>query len=186
MVAAFANRDLAASGRSCSNRAKRFERQVFQKAVIDALLERTRRTDPNASFAPRINHKFAKGGNDEKGVENPAQLTLAEMRALDSVLYTHTLYRWWNSFRLYEEGLLEAEAWQSAINADLGLYYYTPYGRAWWSEIQKQLWVSSDLPQELIEYIDSRLDRLDTATHRGPADFYEKVKAATLRNAAER
>lgn len=102
------------------------------------------------------------------------------------MLYTHTLYRWWNSFRLYEEGLLEAEAWQSAINADLGLYYYTPYGRAWWSEIQKQLWVSSDLPQELIEYIDSRLDRLDTATHRGPADFYEKVKAATLRNAAER
>ena len=33
---------MAANGRSCSNLAKRFERQVFQKAVIVALLVPTR------------------------------------------------------------------------------------------------------------------------------------------------
>jgi len=120
----------------------------------------------------------------QKHIENPEQLSLAEMRALDAVLYTHTLYRWWSSFRLYEEGLLDADGWQSAINADIGAYYNTPYSRAWWSEIRKQLWVS-DLPQELIDYIDASLARIDAeATHHGPADFYARVKAA-LRTAPE-
>ena len=75
----------------------------------------------------------------QKHIESPEQLTLAEMRALDAVLYTHTLFRWWSSFQLYEEGLLEANVWQTAVNVDIGLYYNTPYSRAWWSEIRKQL-----------------------------------------------
>ena len=116
----------------------------------------------------------------QKHIESPEQLTLAEMRALDAVLYTHTLFRWWSSFQLYEEGLLEANVWQTAINVDIGLYYNTPYSRAWWSEIRKQLWVS-DLPQELIDYIDASLEKIATkATHQGPADFYAKVKAALI------
>ena len=69
------------------------------------------------------------GGEDiaavwAKSVETPDQLTLADMRALEAVLYA-PLVQWINLYRLHESGITEDNKWRTEVITNAGYYYGT-------------------------------------------------------------
>jgi len=89
----------------------------------------------------------------QKMLEEPENLTLSEMRVIESDYWGHTMYRWLGAYKLYEEGLYEAEAWQSMVDNDALFMFGNPFGRAWWDAAR----TGASIPKEMIEYIDAAL-----------------------------
>ena len=87
-----------------------------------------------------------------KSTETPEQLTLADMRAMEAVLYA-PLVQWINLYRLHESGITEENEWRNEVVANAGYFYGTAYGRAWW-EIQRDNFQPPFLPTEIKAEID--------------------------------
>jgi len=108
----------------------------------------------------------------QKMIEEPENLNLAEMRAIESHLWAHDIFRWRNLYDLHRSGLLDEDAWKRMVRDDLEYELAHPYGRAWWEAVRHE----SDLPLELVEFID---DGLAKASHNFPLTKFN----STLENA---
>jgi hypothetical protein len=104
----------------------------------------------------------------QKMIEEPENLNLAEMRAIESHLWAHDIVRWRNMYDLHSRGLLDEDAWKRRVREDLVYELAHPYGRAWWEEIRK----IPDLPRELVEFVD---DGLAKAGHNAPLATFDRV-----------
>ncbi len=91
----------------------------------------------------------------QKSIEQPQDLTLAEMRVMEAGLWGHGIVRWVNSYRLYELGLLDDEEWKIAVSADVPFALGNSYGRAWWEVLKNKPHIAAYIGQELIDHIDS-------------------------------
>ena len=104
----------------------------------------------------------------QKMIEEPENLNLAELRAIDSHLWAHDIVRWRNMYDLHSRGLLDEGAWKRRVREDLEYELAHPYGRAWWAEMRE----IPDLPRELVEFID---DGLAKAPHNAPAAILDRI-----------
>lgn len=116
----------------------------------------------------------------QKSIEDPMNMSIAEMRIEETMLWSHSVYRWANTYRLYELGLLEAADWQSEVQMNASFFFSTPYGRAWW-DTTYEYWTgvlaepdnNSYIPEELLEYIN---DQVGTLPLNRTTDAYDKLK----------
>jgi hypothetical protein len=88
----------------------------------------------------------------QKAAEEPQDLSLAEMRAMESQTFAPML-RWINLYQLAEAGIVDEAFWRGQVRLDAGFFFGTPYGRAWW-ERQRDQFSEEFLPRELREAID--------------------------------
>ena len=102
----------------------------------------------------------------QKMLEEPENLTLAEKRALESILWAHMIKRWVNTYQLSQKGLIDDIEWRNAVDSDVGYELAHPYGKAWWKEARK----ISTVPRELAEYVDSKLK-----TKVSPIEYYDQI-----------
>ncbi len=91
----------------------------------------------------------------QKSIEQPEDLTLAEMRVMEAGLWGHGMMRWVNSYRLYELGLLDDEEWRIDVGADVPFALGNSYGRAWWEDLKNKPHIAAYIGQELIDHINS-------------------------------
>ena len=89
----------------------------------------------------------------QKMLKEPENLSISEMRVIDADYWGHTMYRWVGAYKLYEEGLYEAEAWQSMVDLDASFMFGNPYGRAWWDSNRTNVLI----PKAMVDYIDDAL-----------------------------
>ena len=108
----------------------------------------------------------------EKMILEPENLTLAEMRILDSNIWSQGLYRWWNNYELYQAGLLSEDDWKTPIKSDAGYLLLHPYGRAYWDEVRQP---GELFNEEFTSFVDEVLARSD-ARAVGPEEFYENIQ----------
>jgi hypothetical protein len=101
-------------------------------------------------------------------IEEPENLNLAEIRAIESHLWAHDIVRWRNLYDLHSSGLLDENAWKRLVSEDLEYELTHPYGRAWWEEIRDNV----VLPAELVKFID---DGLAKASHNAPLATFERI-----------
>jgi hypothetical protein len=104
----------------------------------------------------------------QKMLEEPENLNLAELRAIESHLWAHDIVRWRNLYELHSRGLLDEDAWKRIISDDLEYELAHPYGRAWWEDIKDNI----DLPRELVEFVD---DGLAKAPHNAPVANFNRI-----------
>ena len=102
-----------------------------------------------------------------KSITDPKSMTVADMRIEDTMLWSHGVFRWSNTYRLYEFGLVEEEQWKSEVTRDLPFLYGSPYGRAWWDKISADLEADyadpeqqAFVPKALKKYIDERVKKI--------------------------
>ena len=107
----------------------------------------------------------------QKQFDDPAGLTLAEQRILETTLWADNVFRWVVNYRLYEDGLTDAKDWQTLIDQDAPWVFGNPYGRAWWDETKGA--IGPTLPGELVAYIEALLEDLRLSETE---DFYERVR----------
>lgn len=87
-----------------------------------------------------------------KSIEDPENLTLAEQRVVEALLWTVT--EQWRATRMLSElGLLENSEWQPRISSEAALFLGNRYGHAWWENF-----AGEQLHPELIDEINRRLD----------------------------
>ena len=91
----------------------------------------------------------------QKSVEDPLNLSFAEMRALESQTYG-PLVRLSNLYRLYEMGLINDAVWKSQVDQDANWFFGNVYGRAWW-EFYSKYFDQHFLPEELREAINDSI-----------------------------
>jgi hypothetical protein len=106
----------------------------------------------------------------QKMLEEPENLNLAELRAIESHLWAHDIVRWRNLYDLHTSGLLDENAWKRLAGEDLEYELAHPYGRAWWEEIKENN--NIDLPRELVEFVD---DGLAKAPHNAPVAAFNRT-----------
>jgi hypothetical protein len=104
----------------------------------------------------------------QKMIEEPENINLADMRAIDSHLWAHDIVRWRNLYDLHTSGLLDENAWKRLVGEDLEYELAHPYGRVWWEDIRDNV----VLPAELVKFID---DGLAKASHNAPLATYERI-----------
>jgi hypothetical protein len=104
----------------------------------------------------------------QKMLEEPENLNLAELRAIESHFWAHDIVRWRNLYELHSRGLLDEDAWKRIIREDLEYEFAHPYGRAWWEDIKDNI----DLPRELVEFVD---DGLAKAPHNAPVAAFNRI-----------
>jgi hypothetical protein len=105
----------------------------------------------------------------QKQFDDPKGLTLAEQRILEATLWADNVYRWASNYRLYEDGLTEADEWQSQVDTDIAWVLGNPYGRAWWDEVK----VIPTLPPELVEYVESKLKDVSPYATK---EIYDRIR----------
>ena len=105
----------------------------------------------------------------QKMIEEPENLNLAELRAIESHLWAHDIVRWRSLYDLHSKGLLDEDAWKRMVRDDLEYELAHPYGRAWWEDIKDNV---VDLPPELVEFVD---DGLAKASHNAPAATFDRI-----------
>jgi uncharacterized protein (TIGR02246 family) len=91
-----------------------------------------------------------------KSLAGPAELTLAEQRVMEAMLWSYT-ENLRATHMLSQLGLLQDEEWRLRVESDSAFYFGNPYARAWWNNYS----TDGDLPQELVELINSRLAAID-------------------------
>lgn len=112
----------------------------------------------------------------EKVLENPADLSIAEQRIAEALIWP-AFEAWRNSYNLHKEGLLGDE-WRYKVIAQAPYYLDHTYGRAWWSNFKEIATETESLPNELRDLIDRLLrDARDTHVeyHR---NIMDKVRDA--------
>jgi len=105
-------------------------------------------------------------------LEEPENLSLSEMRTLEADYWGHTMYRWLGAYKLYEQELHEAEAWQDMTDADASFMFGNPYGRAWWDDTR----TIEIIPKEIIEYVDSKLPEIPT---NFTEEYFRRIQRAS-------
>ena len=110
----------------------------------------------------------------QKMIEEPENLNLAELRAIESHLWAHDIVRWRNLYELHSRGLLDEDAWKRIIREDLEYELAHPYGRAWWEDIKGNI----DLPRELVEFVD---DGLAKAPYNAPVATFDRILESAKR-----
>jgi hypothetical protein len=91
----------------------------------------------------------------QKSIQQPENLTLAEMRILEPQTFS-PLMRWLNLYNLAEAGILDESVWKSEVSTDVGFYFGTPYGRAWWDHYSNAFEIAF-LPLEVKELINQEM-----------------------------
>jgi hypothetical protein len=86
-----------------------------------------------------------------KSIETPEDLTLAEMRIMEALLWSF-LEQLRGTYRLAEQGLLSNEDWRSRAESEVTFYFGYPYSRAWWENFSAD---NEDLPEQLHTVIDN-------------------------------
>ena len=146
---------------------------LLQMRQNEALLRITLLNQHNESY---IATDTAVGGETlaeywAKSFEDPANLSLAEMRALEAQTFP-PLLRWSNLYRLYEAGLIEESTWRAEIQNDAMFYFTSPYSKAWWEEFGPSLHPYV-LPLEIRKEIDNVLAN----AKRTPVEAYQQIQA---------
>jgi ketosteroid isomerase-like protein len=91
-----------------------------------------------------------------KSLTEPANLTLAEQRVMEAMLWSYT-ENLRATHMLSELGLLQDGEWKLRVNSDSDFYLANPYARAWWSNYSSDI----NMPKELIDHINARLAAID-------------------------
>lgn len=112
----------------------------------------------------------------QKHIQEPENLTLAEMRIMESNLWGQTVYRWWKNYQLYERGLIREHDWKTSIQTDASYVLGTEYGRAWWVEITQPGVVFNE---EFISYVESQLEDRPAS---GVVDFYNRIQERVVKS----
>ena len=125
-------------------------------------------------------YETAVGGEDlakiwAKSIETPEQLTLAEMRAMESLLYV-PLVQWINLYRLHETGISHGNEWKVEVGTNAGYFYGSEYGRAWW-KISRENLEPPFLPDELKDFIDQVIE-----TREESIVMYEEIQSEIRKN----
>ena len=111
----------------------------------------------------------------QKMIEEPENLNLAELRAIESHLWAHDIVRWRSLYELHSRGLLDEDAWKRILSDDLEYELAHPYGRAWWEAIKDSTGLIK-LQRELVEFVD---DGLAKAPHNAPLATYNRILEST-------
>ena len=88
-----------------------------------------------------------------KSIEHPEELTLAEQRIMEALLWTY-VEEWRGINMLAELGLLEDNEWRKRIENETLFVLGNRYALAWWSNFTQG---GSALPGELVEVVDNEL-----------------------------
>lgn len=86
-----------------------------------------------------------------KSIEDPENLTLAEQRVLEALLW-NVIEQWRATRMLAELGLLEEEEWRPRVEGEADFYFGNRYGRAWWASYE-----GSNLQPDLRDAINAGL-----------------------------
>ena len=115
-----------------------------------------------------------------KSINDPKNMTLAEQRIEETMLWSHTVFRWTSTYRLSEMGLVETQQWKSEVSRDAGFFFSEPYGRAWWDTFYDYSMIVSEdpnheayVPIELLEYANTHINLIPM--HQ-TTDAFEKLK----------
>ena len=116
-----------------------------------------------------------------KSITDPKSMSIADMRIEDTMLWSHGVVRWSNTYRLYELGLVEEEQWKSEVTRDLAFLYGSAYGRAWWDKVSADIEVvhadperQAFVPEELLKYIDERMKKIPPQAT--PLNHFAKIQ----------
>ena len=91
-----------------------------------------------------------------KAMEDPENLTLAEQRIMEALLWSYTEQL--RSVRLLAElGLLDNTDWRLRVQNEAGFFYGSRYGSAWWKNFSG----GNDpvLPKDLVGAVDEQLSQ---------------------------
>ncbi len=91
----------------------------------------------------------------QTAIDNPKNLTRAEIVALDRYLWARSVWRWRNLYDLANRGLLEKSVWQRTIEDDVSVFFAHPFGRAYWADMKS--WQTT-LPEDLVNFVDQTLE----------------------------
>ena len=98
-----------------------------------------------------------------KSIENPRELTLQEIRVIDSYLYS-AVEQWRATHMLAQQRLLDDEdEWQLRVRDEAPYFLGNEYGRAWWTVYREETKIV--LP-DLVELVDEVLEEDPEGTLR--------------------
>ena len=113
----------------------------------------------------------------EKIIERPEELTVAEQRIAETILWT-SFEAWRNNYVLHEAGLL-GEEWKIRVATQAPYYLDHVYGRAWWKNLTER---SVNLPVALREVVDDSLAKSPNSPreyHQGIMDLVREERKQT-------
>jgi hypothetical protein len=84
-----------------------------------------------------------------KMIEDPENLTLAEIRIIEALLWSFT-EQLRGTYRLAEMGLLTDADWKARVETEVTFYFSDRYSRAWWENFATP---SESYPKELRQAI---------------------------------
>ncbi len=120
-----------------------------------------------------------------KTIEDPANMTLSEMRVEESMLWGHAMMRWINTYRLYEMGLVEDEEWKNEVTRDAEFFFGSAYGRGWFDTLYTNVKGNPGQPEreryvpvELVDYIHEHLKRVPIDSTE---TYFNRVKENVLK-----
>ena len=99
-----------------------------------------------------------------KSIESPNDLTLAEQRIVESILWVN-VEEWRAAYRLSKIGLLGSE-WKDRITDEAGFMLGNDYGRAWWKTSTED-----EVGNEFVETVNSVL----AASPNRTVEFFGEV-----------
>jgi hypothetical protein len=99
-----------------------------------------------------------------KSIESPSDLTLAEQRIVESILWVN-VEEWRAAYRLSKIGLLGNE-WKERVTGQAGYMLGNDYGRAWWKSSTE-----GEPSNEFVETVNSVL----AASPNHTAEFFSEV-----------
>jgi hypothetical protein len=85
-----------------------------------------------------------------KSLEDPENLTLAEVRIMESLLWSF-VEQLRGTYRLAQLGLIEEEDWRKRVESEVTFYLSDPYSRAWWKNYAGP--EKTNIPPELLAVI---------------------------------
>jgi hypothetical protein len=106
-----------------------------------------------------------------KAMQSPQDLTLAELRIMDS--YTYAQYeRWRHAYRLRESGYIDENKWRRMAGGDAKYILDNPFGRAWWARYKEESVGTPDFPEELVRLIDETL----ASDMQNTGEYFEAIQ----------
>ena len=109
-----------------------------------------------------------------KTLEEPENLTLAEVRIMESLLWSF-IEQLRGTYRLAQLGLIEEEDWRSRVESEVNFYLSDPYSRAWWKNYAGP--DKTNIPSELLAVIQASV-----AADKTPVMEYIMGPSRSLQN----
>jgi hypothetical protein len=114
----------------------------------------------------------------EKSLLEPENLSLGEMRAMESVTFV-PLFRWINLYRQHEAGVLGDMDWKEEVEMDASWYFFGAYARAWWEHFGNAMHDDGYLSDELFEHVEEAINDPES---NGPIGDYEEIQKIIQRS----